>query len=64
MAFTPIVQVDDSSPSESAALDQRNFNDLFSAMVDSIESINRSLKLLNLRLEEAFETGIFEDDVG
>jgi len=59
MSWRPYVDSGNLSSTEIIAL----LYSVFSQLLESNENIELQLKLLNARVEEAFETGIGENDV-
>lgn len=62
MSWTPMLQVDNSSPSLSETIKQLHELQFRSSITSALDSINKNLILLNSRVEEAFETDIEVDD--
>ncbi|MBV1929894.1 MAG: hypothetical protein KUG81_10345 [Gammaproteobacteria bacterium] len=63
MSWTPLVEVDSGNKSESEQLKELSDAEFRHAMLANMSAIDNQLRLLNARIEEAFETHIEESDV-
>jgi len=63
MSWTPLIEIDQGKKSASEAAKELNAIEAQRAIITTLGAIEEQLKLLNLRFEEAFETGIDGADI-
>lgn len=63
MAWTPYIDTDTASRNAALSLLNDRIFDLLKLQINTSQAVELQLRLLNARIEEAFNTGIQETDI-